>query len=228
MDLLPAVEIETGPKPVGSVVWLHGLGADGNDFLPILDELQLPENISLRFIFPHAPQIPITINGGFTMPAWYDILEMSLQRKIDTEGLLRSVQAIRLFIDRENARGIASENIALIGFSQGGAVAYHLALADERSFAGLLALSTYFATAAHIPCRREDQSSLPIEIHHGEFDSIVPIELAFEAIRLLSERGYQPTFREYPMEHAICPEQIADISGWLQSTFSLNDLGREK
>ncbi len=147
MPLLPAIEHETSPNPDCTVIWLHGLGADGNDFAPIVPELHLPEDAAIRFIFPHAPAIPVTINGGFVMPAWYDILETDIARKVDTAGLMASAKAINGFITRELDRGIDSKRIVIAGFSQGGAVAYQVALSYEKPLGGLLAMSTYLATA---------------------------------------------------------------------------------
>ena len=154
MEYLPCVEIPNQPQlpVVASVIWLHGLGADGNDFAPLVPELHLPKNLSVRFVFPHAPKIPVTINAGYVMPAWYDILEMNLERKVDEAQLIASAEAVQRLIKREIARGVASEKILLVGFSQGGAVAYHAGLTYEKSLAGLLILSSYFAT--HTSARR--------------------------------------------------------------------------
>lgn len=215
MTLLPAIETETQPTPSASVIWLHGLGADGNDFAPIVPELYLPENLAIRFIFPHAPAIPVTVNGDFVMPAWYDIHEMDINRKIDTKGLLESARQIQKFVEREINRGIDSKQIVIAGFSQGGAVAYHLALGYNKPLAGLLAMSTYFATSETAEYSDANRS-IPIEIHHGTFDPVVPELLAQKAISDLTTKGYTPEYKSYPMEHAVCPEQIADISSWLQ------------
>ncbi len=216
MTLLPAIEKETGPNPTAAVIWLHGLGADGNDFAPIVPELRLPSDISVRFIFPHAPSIPVTVNGGFVMPAWYDILEMDIDRKVDTAGLLESVAQIDKFVTRELERGMVSSKIAIAGFSQGGAVAYHFALGYDKPLAGLLAMSTYFATA-DIAKYSEANSNIPIAVQHGQYDPVVPELLAKKALSDLGEKGYSPEYTRYPMEHSVCPEQIADISTWLQS-----------
>ena len=214
MTLLAAIETETQANPTAAVIWLHGLGADGNDFAPIVPDLAIPKELAIRFIFPHAPSIPVTVNGGFVMPAWYDILEMDIDRKVDTKGLLESVDAIQGFIDRELARGIESKKIVIAGFSQGGAVAYHLALGYDKPLAGLLAMSTYFATADSAVYSKAN-SSIPIEIHHGQYDPVVPEILAEKAISDLRKKGYSPQFKKYPMEHSVCPEQITDISKWL-------------
>ncbi len=216
MPLLPAIEFETSPNPDSTVVWLHGLGADGNDFAPIVPELKLPADLAVRFIFPHAPAIPVTINGGFVMPAWYDILEMDIDRKVDTAGLLESCQAIRDFVDRELDRGIDSKRIIIAGFSQGGAVAYQVALSYEKPLGGLLAMSTYFATADSIEYSTVNKT-IPINIQHGVHDPVVPELLGKKAHTQLTELGYKVSYQNYPMEHSVCPQQIGDISAWLQT-----------
>lgn len=215
MPLLPAIEHETHPQPDAAVIWLHGLGADGSDFAPIVPELNLPDGLGVRFIFPHAPARPITINGGYVMPAWFDILEMAIDRRVDTDQLMRSAAAINAFIERELERGIDSRRIVLAGFSQGGAVAYQLALSHPQPLGGLLAMSTYFATSNSIAFSPANQN-LPIEIHHGIYDPVVPQTLGIRAADLLEQRGYQVTFRAYPMDHSVCPEQINQLGQTLQ------------
>lgn len=214
MSLLPAVILETGEKPDAAVIWLHGLGADGNDFAPIVEELGLPGDLAIRFIFPHAPSIPVTVNGGFVMPAWYDIREMKIDRKVDTLQLMISASAIEAFVRNEVKQGIDSKRIVVAGFSQGGAVAYQVALSYEKPLAGLLAMSTYFATHDIIETSPAN-SSIPIEIHHGVHDPVVPEQLGRDAVKYLEEKDYHVKYRTYPMEHAVCPEQIHDISVWL-------------
>lgn len=214
--MLPVIEIDSSPNPTHSVIWLHGLGADGNDFVPIVPELRLPDSLSTRFIFPHAPAIPVTVNGGYVMPAWYDILEMDIDRKVDTRGLLESAGAIKQLLDRELERGVAEEHIVLAGFSQGGAVAYHLALSCGIRLAGLLAMSTYLATANIVEIQSTARE-LPILVQHGEWDPVVPEALARQAVARLEKEGCQVRYQWYPMEHAVCPEQINDISHWLQT-----------
>ncbi|MGB3222651.1 MAG: dienelactone hydrolase family protein [Desulforhopalus sp.] len=219
MPLLPAIERETNPNPDSTVIWLHGLGADGNDFAPLVPELNLPADLSVRFIFPHAPTIPVTVNGGFIMPAWYDILEMTIDRRVDIPGLMASAGAINSFISREIDRGINSKRIIIAGFSQGGAVAYQVALSHPRPLGGLLAMSTYFATAGIIEYSNANKT-IPIAIQHGEFDPVVPEHLGREAVTQLTKNGYTASYRNYPMEHSVCPEQIGDISKWLQDILS--------
>lgn len=215
MPLLPAVERETNNNPDASIIWLHGLGASGNDFVPIVPELRLPENLGIRFIFPHAPTIPVTVNGGFVMRAWYDILEMEIDRKIDTEGLLASAREIEGFVDNELKRGIDSKRILIAGFSQGGAVAYQVALSHDKPLGGLLAMSTYFATSDSIS-HSGANSTIPIEIQHGTYDPVVPESLGQNAAHHLTQEGYSVNYRTYPIEHGVCPQQIEDISEWLQ------------
>ena len=216
MSLLPAIELETQPQPDSSVIWLHGLGADGNDFAPIVPELHLPKEMKVRFIFPHAPSIPVTINGGVIMPAWYDILEMAIDVKRDITRLMQSAKSIAKFIDRERERGIDSKRIVIAGFSQGGAVAYQTALSYPHTLCGLLAMSTYFATADTLQMSKVNKK-IPILIQHGEQDPVVPELLGRKATTSLIKMGYSVSYQHYPMEHAVCPKQIGAISKWLQT-----------
>jgi len=215
MPLLPAIEYEKQPNSDASVIWLHGLGADGNDFAPIVPELRLPESLAIRFIFPHAPSIPVTVNGGFVMPAWYDILEMDIDRKVDKVQLMKSAAEIEGFVARELKRGIQSKRIVMAGFSQGGAVAYQVALSHKLPLAGLLAMSTYFATVDSIELS-DANKDIPIKIQHGTHDPVVPESLGQKATTQLIKLGYSVNYQNYPMEHAVCPQQISDISLWLQ------------
>lgn len=211
MSFLPAIEQETRSNPDAAVIWLHGLGADGHDFAPIVPELNLPASLGIRFVFPHAPSIPVTVNGGYVMPAWFDILEMHIDRKVDVPQLLVSAAAINRLVDRELERGIPSRRIVLAGFSQGGAVAYQVSLSYPQPLGGLIAMSTYFATSDSIAFS-EANRALPIEIQHGSYDPVVPQQLGIRAAELLVERGYDVTFRTYPMEHSVCPQQIDHIA----------------
>jgi len=215
MSLLPAIEQETRSNPDAAVIWLHGLGADGHDFAPIVPELNLPETLAVRFIFPHAPAIPVTINNGYVMPAWFDILEMDIDRKVDAAQLLVSAAAINRLIDRELERGIDSRRIILAGFSQGGAVAYQASLCHPQPLGGLIAMSTYFATSDSAVLS-EANRDLPIEIQHGVYDPVVPQALGARAAEFLKDRGYNVAFRTYPMDHSVCPQQIGDIAAALQ------------
>ncbi|MBM4228743.1 MAG: carboxylesterase [Gammaproteobacteria bacterium] len=214
MTELKTLEIETGPTPSGSVIWLHGLGASGHDFEPIVPLLRIPNGLHLRFVFPHAPAIPVTINAGYVMPAWYDILEMNLDRRIDEAQLRASAQAVGKVIERENARGIPSGRIVVAGFSQGGAVGFELALCWPERLAGLLALSTYFATRRSIAPNAAN-AQMPIAIHHGLQDPVVSESHGREAAELLTDWGYPVEYRTWPMEHAVAPAQIRDIGLWL-------------
>lgn len=219
MSLLPCIEKDPENPANAAVIWLHGLGADGSDFVPIIPELALPASMAVRFIFPNAPSIPITINGGFVMPAWYDITAMDVERKVDVDQLVASAEEVRRLINREIDRGIPSERIVLAGFSQGGAVAYQTALTHMQPLAGLLCLSTYFATADTITPNSANRE-IPIRICHGTRDPMVPVQLGEAACQRLADMGYTVDYSEYPMEHAVCPDEIADISRWLQQVLA--------
>jgi phospholipase/carboxylesterase len=219
-ELLPHVELETHSSPNASVIWLHGLGADGHDFEPIVAQLDLPADAAIRFIFPHAPSLPITINNGMVMPAWYDIVEMKIDREIDEPQLKKSASEVNRFIEHELKRGIDSHRIIIAGFSQGGAVAFESALSFTKPLGGLLTLSTYFATKDSIVYAPENQQ-LPIAIHHGEFDPIVPMSLGEASHALLASKGYDVTLKRYHMEHSVCRQQIADIREWLVNILDL-------
>ena len=215
MSYLSCIEIETREPVDATVIWLHGLGANGHDFEPIVPELKLPADLAVRFVFPHAPSIPITINGGMVMPAWYDILSMEFGREIDHPQILQSAAALTRLIDREIERGIASERIIVAGFSQGGAVAVHAALGYPEPLAGLMGLSTYFPTHDSITPHAANKG-LPIHLFHGIYDPMVPQALGQHALEVLKGWDYQPLYKTYPMEHAVCPDEIADISQWVQ------------
>ncbi|MDY7115581.1 carboxylesterase [Halomonas sp. SSL-5] len=204
-----------GGKPADACVFiLHGLGADGRDFEPLIPALSLPADASVRFILPHAPRLPVSINGGMVMPAWYDIKEMSLDRRVDEAQLMTSAQRIQALVREQIGLGVDSRRIILAGFSQGGAVAYQAALSFDRPLGGLLALSTYFATAESISLA-EANRELPIEVHHGSFDPVVPEALGRAGFEKVKSLGYPAHYRQYPMAHAVCPQQVADIGHWL-------------
>lgn len=213
--MLKPIEIETTPSPTASVIWLHGLGANGHDFEAIVPELQLPSNVGIRFIFPHAPSIPVTINGGMVMPAWYDILAMDLGRTVDTKQLMQSAAFVHELIEQEIARGIDSKHIILAGFSQGGAVVYEAGLSYDKPLAGVMALSTYLATYDTVK-RHPSNAALPFFIAHGTADDIVPEALGQQAKTCLDQWGYTNEYHHYPMPHSVCLEEINDISKWLQ------------
>ncbi|MFT6029834.1 MAG: phospholipase/carboxylesterase [Oleiphilaceae bacterium] len=215
MTYLPHITVETGSDPIASVIWLHGLGASGHDFESIVPHLKLPDNLPIRFIFPHAPKIPVTINGGYVMPAWYDILEMNIDRKIDEAQIQQSSNAISALIEREITRGIPSDKIILAGFSQGGAVAYHCGLSFDKPLAGILAMSTYFATWRTLKIHPANQA-VPLQLFHGSQDDVVLESMGLEARRVLIEKGFEPEYRTYPMSHEVCLEEVGDISDVLQ------------
>lgn len=215
MQELKYIEIETNPNPTASVIWLHGLGASGHDFEPVVPELGLPADAAVRFIFPHAPNLPVTINGGMRMPAWYDIKAMDIDRIVDTEQLMASSDAVARLIDQEIERGVKSENIIIAGFSQGGAVAYELGLSYPRRLAGIIALSTYFATAKTVKVS-EANKGIPINVYHGTRDPMVPESLGRMSVEKLKEMGFEPSYQTFPMEHSVCLEEIKDIAGFIR------------
>jgi len=220
MDYLDCVEKTTGATPDASVIWLHGLGASGHDFEPVIPHLGLPSNAAVRFVFPHAPEIAVTINGGMVMPAWYDIRSLDRQGDVDEQGILASSGRTRDLIHREMERGVSSERIVVAGFSQGGAIAYHTALTFEQPLAGLMALSSYFATS-RITTPTKANSTLPVFVAHGTNDAMLPEHLGRESVEHLKKLGYDPEYRTYPMEHAVCMEEIQAIGEWLRSVLSL-------
>ncbi len=209
------ITYETGANPDCVVIWLHGLGADGNDFLPIAKQLDLPESLRVKFLFPHAPEIPVTINNKMLMPAWYDVYSTGIDREVDVNLLQKSSARIAAMIDTQREEGIASEKIVVAGFSQGGAVAYHTVLGYPYPLGGLLAMSTYFATANQVNLHPAN-SDVPILIQHGSYDSIVGLQLGEKARAVLDAKGYSSTFETYPMDHSVCLEQVQSISRWLQ------------
>ncbi len=219
MNYLPHETVETSATITASVIWLHGLGASGHDFVPVIPELQLPDTMGVRFIFPHAPQIPVTINGGMVMPAWYDILAMDMEREIDTAQIMASAASVIALVEREIAAGIPSDRIVLAGFSQGGAVVYQAALSYHQPLAGLLALSTYFATAKTVQVSPAN-SQIPIALFHGTNDPMVPELMSQMALADLKQLGHEPAYKSYPMQHEVCLEEIRDISHWLQQILS--------
>ena len=221
MEYLPAVEIEypTGEPVNAAIIWLHGLGADGNDFAPIVPQLDLPSGLGVRFIFPHAPSIPVTINNGFVMPAWYDIKQLDVDRHVDTDQLKQSASWVHDLIDREVARGVPSERIIVAGFSQGGAVSFEAALTYPKTLAGIMALSTYFATAVSIEIN-PIQNTIPIMIGHGSLDPVVAEALGRKSVATLQNLGFNPEYLVYTMEHAVCPQEIVDIGAWIGRTLS--------
>ncbi|HTJ95471.1 MAG TPA: alpha/beta hydrolase [Pararobbsia sp.] len=220
-DVLPAIEIETGEQPDCSVIWLHGLGADGSDFVPIVPELGLPDTLHVRFVFPHAPSIPITWNNGYVMPGWYDIYSLDEGRRhADEQGIRRSRDAVRALVARENARGVPTHRIVLAGFSQGGAVAYIAGLTHAEPLAGIVALSTYIAAPAMLESERtKANGETPIFAAHGLGDEVVPATLGATARDTVAAYGNPVEWHEYPMPHSVCLEEIAQIGAWLTTRF---------
>ena len=216
--LLDCVEHSTGPNPTHCVLWLHGLGADGHDFAPIVPELRLPASLSVRFIFPHAAIQPVTINGGMAMRAWYDILTPSLIKQEDAVGIRASEGAIHALIARENARGIPSEKIVLAGFSQGCAMTLHTGLRSPAKLAGLMGLSGYLPLIDMADNERHAANAqTPIFLAHGTHDPVVALERAEASRAKLTALGYPVQWHTYPMQHSVCAQEINDISRFLQS-----------
>jgi phospholipase/carboxylesterase len=211
-----AVTIEPRSPAVASVIWLHGLGADGNDFVPIVPELQLPDSLAVRFVFPHAPVRPVTINAGMRMRAWYDIPSLSSMRKQDEAGIRDSECIVHGFLKAEIDGGIPAERIVLAGFSQGGAIALHTGLRYPQRLAGILALSTYLPVAEKVSEARTERKDTPILMCHGEHDPMLPLVMGTSSRDVLVENGYKVEWRQYPMQHQVCGEEIDDISRWLE------------
>lgn len=212
--ILPHITLDSGKNPQHSIIWLHGLGADGQDFVPIAGELSLP--VAIRYIFPHAPQRPVTINGGFVMRAWYDIAGSTINAQQDEAGIRASQAAVEALIAQEVARGIAPGNIFLAGFSQGGAIVLHTALRQATPLGGVLALSTYLPLAETIPLEAlAITQHTPIFIGHGRNDTVVPYALGATSRDILLESGYAVTWHEYNMPHSVCDAELRDIEAWL-------------
>jgi phospholipase/carboxylesterase len=217
---LETIEIESGDKPAAAVIWMHGLGADGNDFVPIVHELELSGAPAIRFVFPHAPMQPVSINNGHVMRAWYDVKWGDLEgrsKQADEAGVRASQRAIEALIDREVSRGIVAEKILLAGFSQGGAIALHAGLRYSKKLAGVMALSTYLPLPESFPSEAtEDNRTTPIFLAHGTQDNVVPYEMGLRSRQLLEQQGYDVEWHEYPMAHSVALEEINDIGVWLK------------
>lgn len=212
---LQTLEHQTGADPKAAIIVLHGLGADGHDFVPIAQELELRAVGPLRFVFPHAPVRPVTLNGGMAMRAWYDILELGGTRE-DGEGLRESQASVEALIAVEEARGIRADRIVLAGFSQGGAIAFQTGLRHPQRLAGIMALSTYLPLAGTVEAERHKTNrDLPIFMAHGTGDPMIPIGRAEQSRKMLEALGYPLEWHEYAMPHSVCPQEIADISDWL-------------
>ena len=208
----------------GSVIWLHGLGADGHDFEPVVPELRLPPTMALRFVFPHAPVRPVTVNGGMEMRAWYDILSFDAEGRSDAAGVAESSEILLALMREEIAAGVPAERIVLAGFSQGGAIAAHVGLRYPEALAGLMLLSTYLplpsAFAAEVENKRDSQPrSVPLFMAHGLFDPVLPLALGRESAEMIRRAGFTVDWREYPMPHSVCPEELADIRSFLLEVY---------
>jgi phospholipase/carboxylesterase len=213
-DYLPCTEINPPSLATATVIWLHGLGADGDDFVPVIPALNLPADHGIRFVLPHAPTMGVTINNGMVMPAWYDVTNFDGKRGYNHEDLLASALAVQALIDREITRGVPSNRIMLIGFSQGGAVNYQAALTYSKPLAGMLALSTYFPTHASTALNPAN-AGLPVLICHGSGDPLLPISMASSARKALETLGLAPQFRSYFMGHELCGEEVVDIASFI-------------
>jgi phospholipase/carboxylesterase len=221
-SLLDTVEQETGPSPQWSVLWLHGLGADGHDFAPLVPELVRPGWPALRFVFPHAPVRAVTINNGVRMRAWYDIVGMDFPTRADSTGIEESIVQVEALIAREQARGIAPERLLLAGFSQGGAITLAAGLRRQVPLAGLIALSTYLpaagSAAAHLA---QGANTQPVFMAHGTGDPVIPLMYAEQSAQALKGLGFDTQWQRYPMAHQVCAEEIRDLGDWMQRRFAL-------
>jgi phospholipase/carboxylesterase len=216
-DLLDCIEVNPSVKPAATIIWLHGLGADGHDFEPIVPELRLPDSLPVRFVFPHAPERAVAINAGMVMRAWFDIFDLNLDAdSVDKEQFLESAAMLEALIESELRSGLASDRIVLAGFSQGGAMVLHTGLHFQKRLAGILAMSMHLPTlgdrsAALSPVNRE----VPIMMAHGQMDPVIPLAKAIETRQELSRLGYAVSWHEYPIQHSVCAEEVADIRAWL-------------
>jgi phospholipase/carboxylesterase len=215
-DLLESLEVETAPSPRAAVIWMHGLGADGYDFVDVPPALRLPESLAVRFVFPHAPMQPVTINGGAVMRAWYDIRPDAGARREDEQGLRQSQRQVEALIAREKARGLPSARIVLAGFSQGGAMALQTGLRHSERLAGIMALSCYLPLAELVAAEASAANrDVPIFLAHGAHDPLIPLTRARRAFESLTGLGYPVEWHEYPMPHSVCDAEIRDIGAWL-------------
>ena len=219
-SILSTIEIQPQSEHLYSVIWMHGLGADGHDFEGIVPELHLNVAQNIHFVFPNAPVQPVTINGGMEMRAWYDVLEMSMDRKVDIDGIYQSSTQIESLIVKEIASGIAAEKIILAGFSQGGVIALHAGLRYKYRLAGIVALSTYLPTLEQLKTERSPaNNSTPVLMAHGTMDPVIAIQLGQRACNALAAMEYNIEWHEYPMEHAVCLEEIKHISAFIDRIF---------
>jgi phospholipase/carboxylesterase len=214
---LDVIEVETGAEPAGTVIWMHGLGADGHDFEPMVPELVLPSERALRFVFPNAPVRPVTLNGGYAMRAWYDIIGIDRRSAQDEVGIRASHSIVEALIRRENERGIATDRIVVAGFSQGGAMALYSGTRYPEKLAGIMGLSCYMLLDTRFAAERAPANrTTPIFLAHGTQDPVVNPFLGEETRRLLEAEGHTVEWHTYPMPHSVCPQEVADIAAWLR------------
>jgi phospholipase/carboxylesterase len=215
-NLLPSVDVAAKGTHKSTIIWLHGLGDSGNGFAPIAPQLRLDPNLGVKFIFPHAPIRPVTINNGMKMRAWYDIKSISMESRADVEGVLESSEQVKQLIENEIANGIAASKIMLIGFSQGGVIALHLGPRFEQSLAGIVALSTYMCESKSLATQKHDANqNTPFLCCHGTQDEVVPPKLGKLAFNTLKKNGYNATYKEYPMPHSVCMPEVEEIARFI-------------
>ncbi len=220
-DLLPFEVVKTAGKTEYTIIWLHGLGADGNDFVPLVPELRLPDSLAVKFIFPHAPVRPITLNNGFEMRAWFDMFSLDRSDNADESDLLTTVGWINQFIDLEVENGTPSTKIILAGFSQGGVIAFHAGLRYPKQLAGVMALSTYMPFDENLFAQTSpEQKGLPIFAVHGTHDPVIPVASWQDYVPKLEAQGFDVEAHSYEMEHSLCAEEVQDISAWLQQVLT--------
>tara|TARA_R110000744_G_scaffold63408_1_gene130463 strand:+ start:472 stop:1143 length:672 start_codon:yes stop_codon:yes gene_type:complete len=218
---LSFVEVNPSQPHTAVVIWLHGLGDSGNGFAPIVPELKMPDSLPIRFVFPHAPIRPITVNNNMEMRAWYDITSMDFNHRADRTGVEESAKQVAQLIDAEIANGTPAERIVLAGFSQGGVIALHLGTRINKKLAGIMALSTYMCDPETLASEASDVNKpTPILMAHGQQDNVVPVFMGNAAFKVLQDNGYAVTWQDYPMQHSVCLEEINHISAWLQARFS--------
>ncbi|OIO74639.1 MAG: carboxylesterase [Zetaproteobacteria bacterium CG1_02_53_45] len=220
LHVLPHITVETGPNPLATIIWLHGLGADGHDFDPIVGQLGLPADLAIRFIFPHAPSMPVTLNGGYIMPAWYDIRQTDLGIEHDRKGITDSARSIQMLIDREIMQGVKADRIILAGFSQGAAMALHVGLRQEKPLAGIMALSGYLLLPNDTDGFLASAKTAPVFMAHGIHDPVVNFDLGDSSRRKIVAAGCQVEWHSYPMEHQVCAQEIKQIGKWITTTLN--------
>ena len=217
LPALPFVEVNPLTTPKAVVIWLHGLGDSGNGFAPIVPELKLPEELAIRFIFPHAPVRPVTINNGMKMRAWYDITSLDFNNRADSKGVLESAAMVEQLIESEIAKGIPAEKVILAGFSQGGVIALHLGTRIARKLAGIMSLSSYMSEPEKLMNEAHDANkNTPVFVAHGQHDDVVPVIMGNAARQVLQSNHYPVEWHDYPMQHNVCVQELKDISAWLQ------------